>query len=381
MQRGNGRFTDRIPARRTHACGQPRNSCSPRTAPSRPARSPSTWASRPSRSTAPAWCRGHESPHASPRARRHARRAGGLDRGHLDRGRGVVGHARVPQWQGNTSILQAQAQSIANAYLNEITAKNFVDPDGVEASRDQYDDVQRLQRTRSMRSRRTSSGNVAGNFRVRVSVVPAALNGIPAGRERAPHRRDRRLRHRRFRSSPPAIAPAHEGARLHPHRDRDRDHHQRHRAGVRRDVHRRAARRVRGAVAALRCSWPTPPVPGRAWKPICAWRCPTACARGAMAASWRSRCCRCSDWRVTSRRRSALSFTTAGHASGRGADLPVGQPGCERLLRSTGRCRRDELHGDAGRDRRRTDHRRESRAGVRRRTRRDGTHLLRVGLP
>jgi MSHA pilin protein MshD len=41
---------------------------------------------------------------------------------------------------GNTSILQAQAQAIANAYLNEITAKRFL-ADGVEASRDQYDDI------------------------------------------------------------------------------------------------------------------------------------------------------------------------------------------------------------------------------------------------
>lgn len=83
---------------------------------------------------------------------------------------------------GNTSILQAQAQSIANAYLNEITAKRFV-ADGVEGSRDQYDDIHDYNGLVDATAT-DEFGNAAGNFRVQVSVVPAALNGIPAAASR-----------------------------------------------------------------------------------------------------------------------------------------------------------------------------------------------------
>ncbi|HEY6124915.1 MAG TPA: type II secretion system protein [Steroidobacteraceae bacterium] len=79
---------------------------------------------------------------------------------------------------GNTSMLQAQAQSIANAYLNEIVGKQFV-ADGVEATRAQYDDIfdyNNLDTPAASDER----GNAAGNFRVRVAIVPGALNGLPA---------------------------------------------------------------------------------------------------------------------------------------------------------------------------------------------------------
>jgi len=79
---------------------------------------------------------------------------------------------------GNTSILQAQAQSIANAYLNEITGKRFV-ADGVEATRDQYDDIFDYNGLDDAVAR-DEFGNAAGNFRVRVNVVVGALNGLPA---------------------------------------------------------------------------------------------------------------------------------------------------------------------------------------------------------
>ena len=79
---------------------------------------------------------------------------------------------------GNTSILQAQAQSIANAYLNEIIGKRFV-ADGVEASRDQYDDIFDYNGLNDALAR-DEFGNAAGNFRVRVNVVAGALNGVPA---------------------------------------------------------------------------------------------------------------------------------------------------------------------------------------------------------
>jgi MSHA pilin protein MshD len=79
---------------------------------------------------------------------------------------------------GNTSILQAQAQSIANAYLNEITSKRFL-ADGVEASRDLYDDIFDYNGLDTAAAS-DEFGNAAGNFRVRVVIAAGALNGIPA---------------------------------------------------------------------------------------------------------------------------------------------------------------------------------------------------------
>jgi MSHA pilin protein MshD len=79
---------------------------------------------------------------------------------------------------GNVSILQAQAQSIANAYLNLVTSKNFA-PDGVEASRAQYDDVNDYNGIDDAVAQDVA-GNAAGNFRVRVTVAPGALSGLPA---------------------------------------------------------------------------------------------------------------------------------------------------------------------------------------------------------
>ena len=80
---------------------------------------------------------------------------------------------------GNTSILQAQAQSIANAYLNEIAGKRFADPNVVEASRAQYNDVRDYDGLDDPVAQ-DEFGNAAGNFRVRVSVVAGALGVLPA---------------------------------------------------------------------------------------------------------------------------------------------------------------------------------------------------------
>jgi len=80
---------------------------------------------------------------------------------------------------GNTSILQAQAQSIANSYLNEIVGKNFADPNVVEASRAQYNDVRDYDGLDNPVAQ-DEFGNAAGNFRVRVSVVPGTLGALPA---------------------------------------------------------------------------------------------------------------------------------------------------------------------------------------------------------
>jgi MSHA pilin protein MshD len=79
---------------------------------------------------------------------------------------------------GNTSIAQAQAQSIATAYLNEITAKRFV-ADGVEASRASWDDIFDYDGLDDPVAR-DEFGNAMGNFRVRVAVVAGTLNAVPA---------------------------------------------------------------------------------------------------------------------------------------------------------------------------------------------------------
>lgn len=81
---------------------------------------------------------------------------------------------------GSNALLQAQAQSIANAYLNEILGKSFVDPnaDG-EANRAQFDDVDDYNGLDTPAAS-DEFGNAAGNFRVRVSVANGTLGALPA---------------------------------------------------------------------------------------------------------------------------------------------------------------------------------------------------------
>jgi MSHA pilin protein MshD len=74
---------------------------------------------------------------------------------------------------GNTSILQAQAQSIANAYLNNIMGKSFAP---LPAPFDDVNDYNGLDDPVAL----DAAGNAAGNFRVQVSVGPGVLNGLPA---------------------------------------------------------------------------------------------------------------------------------------------------------------------------------------------------------
>ena len=84
---------------------------------------------------------------------------------------------------GNKSMLQTQAQSVADAYLNEILGKAFVDPnvDG-EGSRDLYDDIDDYDGLSGLAS--DERGDAAGNFQVSVAVVPGTLGGLPAANVR-----------------------------------------------------------------------------------------------------------------------------------------------------------------------------------------------------
>jgi MSHA pilin protein MshD len=95
-------------------------------------------------------------------------------------GAALVGTLSYLSGTGNTSMLQAQAQSIANAYLTEILGKAFVDPNvNGETLRSQFDDINDYNGLDTPTAS-DESGNAAGNFRVRVTVGAGALNGIPA---------------------------------------------------------------------------------------------------------------------------------------------------------------------------------------------------------
>jgi MSHA pilin protein MshD len=74
---------------------------------------------------------------------------------------------------GNTSILQAQAQSIANAYLNNVLDKSFASAPGAFNDVNDYNGLNDPVAL-------DAAGNAAGNFRVQVSVGPGVLNGMPA---------------------------------------------------------------------------------------------------------------------------------------------------------------------------------------------------------
>jgi MSHA pilin protein MshD len=95
-------------------------------------------------------------------------------------GAALMGTLAYLNGTGNTSILQVQAQSIADAYLNEITGKGFADPNGggVEASRALYDNVSDYDGLNTVVAT-DEFGNAAGNFNVRVSVVPGTLGALP----------------------------------------------------------------------------------------------------------------------------------------------------------------------------------------------------------
>ncbi len=87
--------------------------------------------------------------------------------------------------QSGRSLVQAQAAFIANAYISEIAARPFVDPDGVdgEAGRRLFDDVDDYHGLTDVGAR-DGNGNLipGGNqFTTRISVTSGnALPGVPA---------------------------------------------------------------------------------------------------------------------------------------------------------------------------------------------------------
>jgi MSHA pilin protein MshD len=95
-------------------------------------------------------------------------------------GSALLGTLSYLSGQGSNYILQAQAQSIADAYLSEITGKCFADCiPGPEANRQQFDNVTDYNGLDTPVAT-DEAGNVIGNFRVRVNLTAGGLVLLPA---------------------------------------------------------------------------------------------------------------------------------------------------------------------------------------------------------
>jgi MSHA pilin protein MshD len=96
-------------------------------------------------------------------------------------GSALVGTLSYLAGAGDNATRQAQAQSIADAYLAEIRGLSFADPDGVdgEASRALWDDVDDYAGLDTPTAS-DKSGATVGNFRVRVNLFPGGLGTLPA---------------------------------------------------------------------------------------------------------------------------------------------------------------------------------------------------------
>lgn len=97
-------------------------------------------------------------------------------------GAALVGTLSYLAGTSGSNMLQAQAQSIAYAYLEEISGMAFADPDGVAEgpNREFWDNVMDYNGLDTL-SASDKKGNPAGNFHVRVNVTPGVLNLVPAG--------------------------------------------------------------------------------------------------------------------------------------------------------------------------------------------------------
>ena len=95
-------------------------------------------------------------------------------------GAALVGTLSYLAGTGSDYLLQAQAQSIADSYLAEISGKSFADPDGVdgEANRSLFDDVDDYNGLNTAAAS-DEMGNAAGSFNVRVNLAPGGLGALP----------------------------------------------------------------------------------------------------------------------------------------------------------------------------------------------------------
>jgi MSHA pilin protein MshD len=101
----------------------------------------------------------------------------------------VLGALSAVASNSASAMVQEQGLAIAQAYLNEVLQKSFVDPDGggVEASRDLYDDINDYAGLPPGAIVQNQNGVVipeVGQFAVTVSVVAAPLGTVPAAQVR-----------------------------------------------------------------------------------------------------------------------------------------------------------------------------------------------------
>lgn len=96
-------------------------------------------------------------------------------------GAALVGTLSYLAGTSGGNLRQAQAEAIANAYLSEISATAFADPDGVAegSNRRLWDNVMDYNGLDTPTAT-DKAGNASGNFRVRVNVVAGGLGTLPA---------------------------------------------------------------------------------------------------------------------------------------------------------------------------------------------------------
>jgi MSHA pilin protein MshD len=95
-------------------------------------------------------------------------------------GAALVGTLSYLAGEGSGYLQQAQAQSIADAYLEEITGKSFADPGGGdgEGNRALFDDVDDYNGLDELAT--NAAGAAAGAYRVQVALTAGGLGALPA---------------------------------------------------------------------------------------------------------------------------------------------------------------------------------------------------------
>ena len=93
----------------------------------------------------------------------------------------LIGTLSYLSGRGADYLMQAQARSIADAYLAEITGMSFADPNGAdgEGNRCDFDDVDDYAGFGENLAT-DQCGNVIGNFPVRVTLTRGGLMSLPA---------------------------------------------------------------------------------------------------------------------------------------------------------------------------------------------------------
>lgn len=100
----------------------------------------------------------------------------------------IVGLLAFMSRSSADAMVQAQTASIANAYLNEILARSFADPDGIpdagRANADDVDDYPGCLPDTLVRDRYGNAVANLGDYRVAVVITQPGLGAVPAAQTR-----------------------------------------------------------------------------------------------------------------------------------------------------------------------------------------------------